>query len=197
MGLLPWLTAGGALAWKQPLGENALLGDEISLAGFARARLREGAAGDPLSVQLWVETPVEAQEGESRSRRTDEPSVELRLQYGRGFATPLGPGWVDLGAGYRANLDAAADQLRLDLTTGVRPAEDWLVMLQSFNTIGLRNPDLAGDLYGEDYDVYKIAPSVGYDLGPATVLFGLEREVAGRNLDALGTRWRVSIWREF
>lgn len=197
VGVVETVTLGGAVERKQPLGENAVLGDETTVSGFARFRLHEGPQGDPLSIQIGAEKLIDPSSEESRPRRDESTNVEARLQYGRGFGTALGAAFVDVQGAFRLNRDAAADELRLDVTAGLAPAPGWLLLLQSFNTIGLRNPDVAGELVGEDFDVYKIAPSVGYDLGAATILFGLTQEIGGRNLDALGRRWRVSFWREF
>lgn len=197
-GLTPGVTLGGSVEYKEPLGENAPLGQELTVSGFGRFRLDVGEVGDPTAVQLGVELPVDEALGEGAARRPDAPALELRMLYGRGFATPLGAGFVDAQGAFRANLDDAADEVRIDLTAGVRPHPRWLGLVQSFNTIGLRNPSSNGDREGEDYDVHKLAPSLGFVLpGGVTMLVGYEREIAGRNLEALGERWRLAFWREF
>jgi hypothetical protein len=190
IGITDWLTGALAVEGDLPDGSDAI---ETGYSGFLRARLWTGPAGDPLSAQVgWIGDGGDVADlGAPQIAREDE--VDARLLYGRGFDSALGPGWLNVEAGYRWRLDISADELRLDATVGLRPWEDWLVMLQSFNTVGLRN----NAPFGGDYDAFKLAPSVGYALSArATVVLGVEREIAGRNID-YGTRLRVSLWLDF
>ncbi len=185
------VTLGGALSFKRPVGESAALDGEVTLYGFARARLHVGAAGDPFSAQVGAEVPLSDQS--LRPQSVGDPALDLRALYGRGFATPLGDAFVDLQAAVRPRFGADADELRGDFTAGVRPAPRWIALIQSFNTVSLRNADAGGD----DFDVYKLAPSVGYEVVEGvTALIGVEREVAGRNTE-LGTRVFLSVWTTF
>ena len=189
-GVAEAITVGGAAEAVQPLDAPIGFEGEVTLSAFAQARLREGAAGDPLSASIGVELPF----GDPLiAQNPDDPALDLRLLYGRGFGTGWGGAFVDLQGAVRLRFGEDADELRLDATAGLRPAERWLVMLQSFATLGLRNADPGGD----DFDVLKIAPSLGYELvEDVTVLIGLEREVAGRDVD-LGTRARLAVWTTF
>jgi hypothetical protein len=189
-GLLERLTVGGAAEFNRPLEGDAE--SDLRVTGLARWRLWVGPDGDPLSVQIMAGDNL----GDLVPRPQqieDEPEVDLRLLYGRGFASPLGPGWFNAEAGPRLQLGDSADEVRVDVTLGVRPAPRWLAMVQSFNTVGLRNADPGGN----DFDVYKIAPSVGYELlDGVTAVLGAEREVAGRNISR-GLRVRLSLWTAF
>jgi hypothetical protein len=190
-GVAEAVTVGGAVELVRPSEDDA--STDLTASAFARFRLWRGAAGDPFSVQLGAGAPVGDAFADAPAQTADEPAVEARALYGRGFATGWGDAFVNAEAGVRLRLEESADELRLDLTAGLRPADRWLVMAQSFGTLGLRNAEADGD----DFDVLKLAPSVGYEIAPGvTVLFGVERDVAGRNIDE-GTRLRASIWTEF
>jgi hypothetical protein len=192
-GLRDWLTLGGAAEIKRPVGASGDLDGETTLAGFAQARLREGAAGDPLSLQLGLRAPLGDVAAGAPPQIESDWAAEIRLLYGRGFATEGGDAFLDAQGAFRLNRGDDADELRLDLTAGLRPAPRWLVMVQSLNTVGLRNADRSGD----DFDVYKLAPAVGYEIGwGATLLLSVEREIAGRNIDR-GTRAKLAVWRTF
>lgn len=191
-GVTERLTLGGVIEGSRSLGGRDE--EDARLAALARWRLFEGPAGDPFSVQAMagdnVGDLVPAEPGRAVA---DETEIDLRALYGRGFASPLGAGWLNLEGGVRFQLGDAADEIRLDATVGVRPAPRWLAMVQSFNTLGLRNP--TG--FGADFSVAKIAPSVGYDLGGGlTLVLTVEREVAGRNISR-GARGRLSLWASF
>lgn len=186
-------TLGGAVELKQPVGAASDEDRQISLAAFARARLWVGEHGDPVSVQFGAILPLEDFTAATPSQNRRERDLDVRLQYGRGFATGWGDAFVDAQGGVRWRLEDAADEVRLDLTAGLRPAPRWLLLAQSFNTIGLRNA--TGE--GADFDAYKLAPSIGYEIAPGlTLLLGVEREVAGRNIDR-GYRLRAAAWTAF
>jgi hypothetical protein len=190
-GVAEAITLGGAVELARPSEDDA--STDLTASAFARFRLWRGAAGDPFSVQLGVGAPVGDAFADAPAQTADEPALEARALYGRGFSTGWGDAFLNAEAALRFRLEDSADEVRLDLTAGLRPADRWLVMAQSFATLGLRNADEGGD----DYDVLKLAPSVGYEIAPGfTLLFGVERDVAGRNIDE-GTRLRLSIWTEF
>lgn len=191
-GVTERLTLGGVVEGARSLGGRDE--EDLKFAALARWRLFVGEAGDPFSVQVTagdnVGDLVPADPGREVANETE---VDLRALYGRGFDSPLGPGWVNLEGGVRFQLGDAADEIRLDATVGVRPAPRWLAMVQSFNTLGLRNQ--TG--FGADYSVAKIAPSIGYELTDSlTLVLTAEREVAGRNISR-GARGRVSLWASF
>jgi hypothetical protein len=191
-GILPWLTLGGAVETKADR-RVGLGGETTANSGdvFVRARLREGAVGDPLSVQLGFIGPL-TKPDPATGLFAEERAVDARVLYGRGFQPGWGDAFVNAEGGVRWLLEDGADELRLDLTAGLRPVPRLLVMVQAFGVRGLRN----NAPFGSDYDSLKLVPSVGYDLGPATLLLGAERTVAGRNADR-GLRLKMSIWRSF
>jgi hypothetical protein len=190
-GLRDWLTVGAALETTVP--RDAQDDGQTTLYGFARARLWTGPQGEPVSIQLgWVE-PLGALVDTGAPQFNREQEADIRLAAGKGFASRWGPGWLNAETALRLRLEDSADEIRVDLTAGLRPHPDWLVMVQSFNTLGLRN----NEPFGGDYDVFRVAPAIGYQITPTTtVVLGVEREVAGRNID-FGARVRLSLWRSF
>jgi hypothetical protein len=183
------VTLGGSVETAFPDGEDS----ETTLSAFARTRLHVGPAGDPLSVQFGVFQPFGDGSARAVADTLDDTAVEARLLYGRGFGTRHGDMYVDLQAGPRFEFGDAADQMRVDATVGLRPAPRWIALLQAFGTVSFRNADGEGD----DYDVLKIAPGVGYEITDGvTMLLGLEREVLTRGVDE-GLRVKLALWRSF
>lgn len=198
-GLREGMTLGGALELSQPTGPAAALEDRLTLSGFARFRLREGAAGDPVSVQIGaIYAGGGFDEGVPLQRESDGLDIDLRGLYGRGFATGWGDAFLDAQAAFRVRTGDPADELRLDLTLGLRPEAEWLgdrwlLMAQSFGVLGLRNEAEGGD----GYDSLKLAPSIGYRIGPGLMVgLGAERDVAGRGVEP-GLRVKAFMWKEF
>jgi hypothetical protein len=191
------VTVGGAVEIARPDGDGrggeAGARVQTTASAFVRLRLLEGAEGDPLSLQIGVGGPLDETIGDAPAQTADEPSVDLRALYGRGFATRFGDAFANVEGGVRLRFEDSADEARLDLTAGLRPAPRLLALAQVFATLGLRN----GAPGGDDYDVLRVAPAVGYEAAPGvTLLLGAERDVAGRAIDE-GTRLRLSVWTEF
>ena len=192
IGLRESLTLGASVAAKADSREGfGGISTAWSGAVFLRFRLHEGSAGDPLAFQATVITPLDRPDP-ATGIFAEERAVDLRLLYGRGYGTSWGDAFVNVEVGTRLLREGGADEFRLDVTAGLRPLPRLLVMAQSFGVLGQRN----ADRFGSDYDSLKLAPSVGYDLGPATVLLGAEKTAAGRNVDH-GLRVKLSLWRSF
>lgn len=201
-GLREGLTVGGAAELSNPVGPSAPLEDRLTWSAFARVRLHEGAAGDPLSLQIGASYARQGlRAGEPQQRATDGFELDLRGLYGRGFATALGDAFYDAQAGVRLRFGDPADELRLDLTAGLRPKGepgdwldgDWLALVQSFGALSLRN-GAGGD---DGFDSLKLSLSVARRVREGAHLgVGVEREVAGRNIDK-GVRVKLFVWSEF
>ena len=191
-GALDGVTLGGFVELKadraSPLMENTVA---VSAGAFVRMRILEGAAGDPFSIQVGAIGAASEPEP-ATGIFGEETSIDARLLYGRGFGTDWGDVFVNAEWGLRWLLDGGADEVRLDLTAGWRPDDRWLVLVQSFGVLGLRNPEP----FGSDYDSLKLALAAGYRVGAVTMLMGVEQTVTGRNVDR-GTRFRLSVWRPF
>jgi len=186
-------TIGGVIESSKPVGAVSDQSTDVTLAAFGRLRLHSGAAGDPFSLQAGVVVPLDTLSRTGAQQLDSEQEVDLRALYGRGFATGWGDAFYDLQGGVRIKLRDGADEVKLDLTAGLRPAPGWLLLIQSFSTIGMRNNGEGGS----DFDVFRLAPSVGYELWTdVTLLLGIEQDVAGRSIDK-GTRLKLAVWTTF
>lgn len=123
---------------------------------------------------------------------------EVRLLAGHGFAVADWPAFADAALGYRFGvpLEASAfedrDELRVDLTLGLRPLPDWLLLVQSYNAI-----EIGGEGVEPTRRSHKLEASFVHDLTPALSLqLGLFTTVAGAN--ALREQGLVgAVWMRF
>jgi hypothetical protein len=118
------------------------------------------------------------------------PQIEPRLLAGYGFSLGDYPAFFDTQAGYRLALGDGPDEVRLDLTFGIRPWDDILLLAQGFSTISA-----GGD--GDSYAYHKAQGSLVYDLNDRWSLqAGVFATVAGHN--ALRERGLISaVWYRF
>lgn len=109
---------------------------------FARWPLGETAAGDRFAVDLGLGQRVDSGEGTDLRTR-------LGLAWGRGFEIGWGQGWMGV-EGSAERLIPANDQLyKADFTVGLKPNDDWMLMLQ-----------VQSGLYPEGDPLVRLAPSV-------------------------------------
>jgi protein XagA len=64
-----------------------------------------------------------------------DPEFELRGMIGHSFKVDTLPSFVDVEVAQRFRLGGPPDEFRADVTFGIRPAEKWLLLVQSFNVI--------------------------------------------------------------
>ncbi|MBL6457609.1 hypothetical protein JMJ55_19935 [Belnapia sp. T6] len=188
VGLVPRLQA----AWLRDKTTHQTYTSQglAELGGFLRYQLHQGRL-DTLSVQAIAYTPGVAHE--TRNLRIAEPnaSVGLAASYGIGIPLPRGmSAFASLDAGYRFRFGTAADELRIDGTIGIRPIPRWMLLAQSFSTIGMRN----GGPGGTDYSVNKVQFSIVHDLTERhAIQIGYMREIDGRRV-SLGQAVLGSFW---
>ena len=112
-----------------------------------------------------------------------------------GAVFPLGPwpAFVDAEAGYRIRSAGSPDEIHVDLTGGVRPRSDILLLLQSFTTV----PTAAGSPFYPRTTFSNLEASAVYDFDKRWSLqVGGFGTVFGRN--ALQERGLVSaVWYRF
>jgi hypothetical protein len=109
---------------------------------FARWPLGETAAGDRFAVDLGLGQRVDSGEGADTRTR-------LGLAWGRGFESGWGQGWMGV-EGSTERLIPANDQLyKADFTIGLKPDDDWMMILQ-----------VQGGIYPEADPLVRLAPSV-------------------------------------
>jgi hypothetical protein len=130
--------------------------------------------------------------------------VEPRVLFGHGFELGARPSFFDVEAAYRVRFGGPADQIRIDATLGSHLTPNCMVLLQSHNTISVRNeskdisldPGFSGE-HGTDYDLYSVTVSVVREISSHwSVEVGGMSEIAGRNYST-GNGGFLSVWRKF
>lgn len=169
-------------------------GSQDGRAGlFARVGVWRGEEGGVGAVQIGGTIPYGG--FTSAAAPGGDTAREIRAQalYGRGFVSEYGSGWVDLAVGFAKFTSTRADEIKLDLTLGFRPSENWLGIVQFFGTRSLRNAGFGG----VDYDLAKVQLSVGRVLfGKRTLLVGIADDVAVRGASP-GYELSVTLWSTF
>lgn len=122
----------------------------------------------------------------------DAPQIEARALAGYGFTLGDYPAFVDAQAAYRYRVGDGADEVKLDLTFGIRPWSNILLLAQGFATFS------AGG--GEDVETYayhKAQLSVVYDVNEQwSVQAGGFATLAGTN--AIKERGLITaLWYSF
>lgn len=186
-GLFEGVTIGGELDYAKRAD-----GAEESLArGFVRTRLWQGDS-DVISGEISGGYPVLSTLAADAAARDVTPDLRIGLAYGRGLAWGEGA-WAEAFLSFRKRLRSPADEIKLDLTLGYRPAENIVLLAQAFGTLGLRNEGP----FGANYDALKASVSAGYRVTETrTLLLVIAQDVLGRNID-LGTEVGFTIWNEF
>jgi hypothetical protein len=148
----------------------------------------------PAAVSLYAGV---ADGGEGRNAGYAAPGrggrdVEIRVAAGRSFGAPSGAlgRWAGQGGFVEAQLARRArgglpDETRLDLTAGVRPARDWMVLAQAY----------AGAADGGSRWV-NVETTVVRRLGDWSLQAGWRTAAAGRDTPA-GSGPVVGVWRRF
>lgn len=202
----PYIEYGLTPDWTlglQPRTQLASLKNDAGGQGGTSAGLAQVNLFARYTVYRWDfdVLAVQAQYGVPGFAGRNNPQVaspwaeyEARLLYGHDFtlSDDLG-GFVDAEIAYRLNAGHSADQIRTDLTLGLRPSPEWLVLAQAFLTFGLRNN--VGN--GNDYDQYRLQLSVVRQLTDDIWLqVGGWHDVGGRNV-ARSNAGIVALWFRF
>lgn len=104
--------------------------------------------------------------------------TDVRALLGYGFALRAMPAFIDLEVAQHFRAGAPPDELRADVTFGVRVAPQWLQLAQSFNVIS----EGAGSAPFASYDYCKLQLSAVYSLTASVSLqLGGFTAYAGRN----------------
>lgn len=158
----------------------------------ARVRLYDGERG-VFSVQGSVRMPGASDRLAPANGGDTDWEVDARLLYGKGFSVFGLNGFRDMQLGYRVRFGAPADELRLDVTTGLSVTPDIQVLLQSFNSVSIGVAD-APFLPTREH---KVSASLVYKLDNVwSVQMGGLMVPAGSN--ALQERGVfMGIWRQF
>lgn len=138
--------------------------------------------------------------------RDDEPALglgdygaELRYSVGRGYRLGTRSGYVDMGMAVRLRGADAADEVRVDIASGVALAPRWMAIAELNVIQGLGNGSGANPtnfIASNNYDLTKLQLSTLYTLpGGSQLQAGYQRPVAGRNTGAGGAVFVAAWWR--
>jgi hypothetical protein len=133
----------------------------------ARVRLYQGAAG-VVSAQMVARLPGTGSSQSAAAVGYEDGELDLRLLAGLSFEMFGKPAYVDLQAAQRQRYGPPPDEFHLDATLGVRVAERWQVLLQSFNVISEGAGE--GPFFGVSYAYYKLQLGCAYDWSAALTL---------------------------
>ena len=149
-GVTPWLT--GLLRGEMRTATNSRILSESATAGAigARVRLHHGP-NRVLSAQLTGLTGDLDTLGLGSA--TDAAGFDARVLFGYAYTLWSVPAYVDVQTGYRWRSGDSPDEVRLDLTLGVKPTENWELTLQSFNVFSTEPAGLAA---GGSYRYHKL-----------------------------------------
>jgi hypothetical protein len=194
-GLTDWLTVmtQPQLMWT---GIAAPTDAEASGLGYtdigARARLWSDK-DSVFSAQAFARFSGQHDETNPAEVGKTDPELDLRALYGRAFTLAGWSAFTDAQLGYRFRFDDPPNEIRLDLTFGIRPDPKLLLLAQSFNTFS----DGSAEGVFEDGREHKIQLSAVWDFDEVWSLqLGGIATVAGEN--ALRERGVIAaLWRKF
>jgi hypothetical protein len=88
-----------------------------------------------VSLQASARLPAPANRLNPAAACCTATEADVRLLIGKSFMLGAWPSFINAEAGYRLRGGLTEDELRIDVTLGVRPRPDWLILLQSFNVL--------------------------------------------------------------
>ena len=133
----------------------------------ARVRLWHDAAS-VVSAQAVGRFPGTGSSSSAAAVGYEDAEVDLRLLAGTNFTLFDKPAFVDVQVAQRLRFGNPPDEFHLDVTLGVRVAERWQVLAQSFNVVSEGAGE--GPYFGDSYEYYKVQLGAAYDLTAALTL---------------------------
>jgi protein XagA len=170
----------GATGQGQKFSLFTMQQNSMGLSGSAGARLRLWSKDQSvISLQTTFELSSERQKNLAPAARFDSPALaDVRLLFGRGFTTHGMQAFVDLQTGYRWRGGSHADEIRIDLTFGLRPSPKFLLLFQSFNSVAMES---SKHFQSKPARQHKVQASFVYELTQGLALqAGGFASIAGR-----------------
>jgi hypothetical protein len=131
------------------------------------------------SAQTLLRVPGTAQSSNPAAIGYTDTEVDMRALLGKSFSIGGFPAFIDLQAAQRFRAGDPPSEFRFDATFGIRPAPQWLLMLQSLNVI---SEGAGSSILFPAYDYEKLQLSVVYNFTPAWALqVGGFTTYSGRN----------------
>ena len=195
-GLIEGLTV-GAKFWTDIAASDPGVGS--AAAGlFVRKRLWRTDTGQVASVQAGALAPVESYLNEEFGRSKPFSTVEYSLRglHGKSWWGDWGSAFVSTEAGYQLRLEGRPDEIRVDVTAGIRPFDCCLAMLGVYGLYPVHEDLTDSSL--------RLAPSLGWqirrpddgdpDRRPSTIQIGLIHDLL-QSGDGFG--YFLGLWQEF
>jgi hypothetical protein len=131
-----------------------------------------------LSGQTTLRVPGTFETANPAAVGYTDPETDTRILLGRSFSAGAWPAFFDLQLAQRFRAGDPPDEFRADVTFGLRPVPQWLLLAQSFNVFS----EGAGGPGFDSYRYHKLQLSAVYEITPAwAVQFGGFTTFAGRN----------------
>lgn len=192
-GVTDWLTFVGETDQGIRLDEAGYGAQDGRIGGALQLALPSGSDSAAFAVQAGVSFPLSGFSSPAAPGGDDATGYRAALLYGRGFETDYGGAWADGLLGLIRYTEGRADEFRLDLTAGLRPDENWLVMGQMFTYMSLGDAAFGAT----DYDLVKAQISIGRRITETrTLLLGAARDIHARGASA-GWEISLSLWTDF
>jgi hypothetical protein len=141
----------------------------------ARARIGGGDSW-VVSAQTTFRVPGTFDKSNPAAIGYTDAEIDVRGLFGYSFKVGAMPAFLDVQVAQRFRLGGPPDEFRTDVTLGVRPADRWLVMAQSFNVIseGAGSWNLPSYSYSKFQvsAVYEVTPKIAVQLGGYTTYWG-------------------------
>ena len=146
-----------------------------------------------LSGQVVARIPGTYDDDDPASIGNTDPELDMRMLYGRSFGIGSWSSFLDVQLGYRARFGDPPSEFKADVTFGTRPADDLLLLVQSFNSIG----DGSEKSFFVSGSEHKLQLSGVWDVNESWSLqLGGVATIAGEN--ALRERGLVAaVWHRF
>ncbi len=146
-----------------------------------------------VAVQGLVKVPTGYNPNANPALGNDQVDVEPRFLVGRSFSLGSWPAFADLEVAYRYRFGSPADEVRIDGAFGTHVHDDWMVLIQLYNIIGLQNQAPGGT----NFSLSTLEVSVVHDLSPTvSVQAGAFSQIASRNYNK-GNGVLLSVWWRF
>lgn len=195
-GLTESVTIGGKAIYGTTWLNNAAVSQSQSgfseLEGFGQYQILRSNK-HAVSIRVAAATPVQLQSGARTSLMGKGVDLDFSALYGRDLLFKPVKIFTAAELGYRKNIGENADQIRTQITFGIEPHRRVLVLVEAFGTMSMQNHQKDG----ADFDIVKLQPSLVIKATERwSIQAGLNREVAGRNLE-LGRTFFIGLWSRF
>lgn len=157
--------------------------------GAAGARVKLYDFG-PVIVSMEASLRAAPQEARRFLDMRDTVQADARLLFGRPFEIFGFRGFFDAQFGYRSR-GQNGDEIRVDLTAGVRPLDQLLLMAQSFSAIAPRG-GIATLVAAQKFQfsaVYDVTPQISAQIGFVSALGGVNSPVERGVISAVWWRY--------